>query len=174
MRIFRTPALVLGLLYVCFFGYLAASSSELPARVATHFDGSGRPNGWMSRTAHLRAVVVFGLAFPLFVPALVFVTRFLPDRFYNLPNREYWLSPARRPETMAYLLGHSLWFSSMALCFVIGIHSAIIHANSLPGAHLSTLLVVVLAGCFLAGTGVWTASLIRYFNRPTSAPTLRR
>ena len=32
---------------------------------------------------------------------------------------------------MAYLFRHSLWFSSMALCFVIGIHYSIIQANRL-------------------------------------------
>jgi ABC-type Fe3+ transport system permease subunit len=165
MRMLRTPLLVLGLLYVCFFGYLATSSSQLPGRVATHFDGSGRPNGWMSRDSHLRFMVVFGLAFPLFVPALVFVSRFLPDQCYNLPHRDYWLAPTRRAETMAYLLGHSLWFSLMALGFAIGIHASIIYANSLARAHLSTLLVLALAGCFLAGTAIWGVSLMRHFNR---------
>ena len=161
----RTPALVLGLLYLCFFGYLAASSSQLPSRVATHFDGHGQPNGWMSRAAHLRFMIVFGLGFPLFVPAIVYASRFLPDRFYNLPHREYWLAPAQRTETVAYLFRHSLWFSSMALCFVIGMAFSIIHANSLVQAHLSTLLILPIAGCFLAGTALWGASLIRHFHR---------
>ena len=161
----RTPALVLGLLYLCFFGYLAASSSQLPSRVATHFDGHGQPNGWMSRAAHLRFMIVFGLGFPLFVPAIVYASRFLHDRFYNLPHREYWLAPARRTQTMAYLFRHSLWFASMALCFVIGINYSIIYANSLAQAHLSTLLILPLAGCFLAGTAFWGASLIRHFSR---------
>jgi ABC-type Fe3+ transport system permease subunit len=161
----RTPALVLGLLYLCFFGYLAASSSQLPSRGATHFDGHGQPNGWMSRAAHLRFMVVFGVGFPLFVPAIVYASRFLPDRFYNLPHREYWLAPARRTETMAYLFRHSLWFASMALCFVIGIQFSIIQANRLAPSHLSTMLVLALAGGFLAGTAVWGVSLIRHFHR---------
>ena len=64
MKTLRAPALVLGLLYLCFFGYLAVSSSQLPKRVATHVDARGRPNGWMSRAAHLRFMIVFGLSFP--------------------------------------------------------------------------------------------------------------
>jgi hypothetical protein len=75
----KSPLLVLGVLYLCFFGCLARSSSQLPSRVATHFDGSGRPNGWMSRTAHLQFMTVFGLGFPLFVPALIYASRLLPD-----------------------------------------------------------------------------------------------
>jgi serine/threonine-protein kinase len=164
MQTLRAPLLILGLLYLCFFGYLASSSSQLPARVATHFDGHGRPNGWMSRTAHLRFMTVFGLAFPLFVPAMVYASRFLPDRCYNLPHRDYWLAPARRPETMAYLFRHSLWFPPLALCFVMGIQFTIIHANTVGQAHLSTPLTLALTGCFIAGTVVWGASMIRHFN----------
>ena len=165
MKTMRTPALVLGLLCLCFLGCLALSSSQLPTRVASHFDGSGHPNGWMSRTAHLRLMAVFGLAFPLLVPAIVYASRLIPDRFYNLPHRDYWLAPARRPETMAYLLRHSLWFSPMALGFALGIHFLTIHANSLTPVHLSTPLVLALAGCFLAGTAVWGVSMFRHFNR---------
>jgi hypothetical protein len=164
MKTIRTPALLLGLFYLCFFGYLAASSSQLPDRVGTHFDGSGRPNGSMSRTSHLQSMLVFGLAFPLFVPVLVYGSRFLPERCYNFPHRDYWLAPARRPETMAFLLRHSLWFSSMALGFVIGIHASIIHANSLAHAHLSTPLSLTLAGCFITGTAIWAISMVRHFH----------
>jgi serine/threonine-protein kinase len=166
MKTMRAPILILGLLYLCFFGCLASSATHLPERVATHFNGSGRPNGWMSRSAHLQFMIVFGLAFPLFVPALVYASRFLPDQLFNLPHRDHWLAPARRPETMAYLFLHSLWFSAMALCFVIGIHFSIIHANSLAHVHLSTPVALAMAGCFLAGTIVWGVSMIRYFNHP--------
>lgn len=159
----RAPLLLLGLLYLCFFGYLAASISQLPSRVATHFDGNGQPNGWMSRAAHLRTMIVFGLAFPLFVPALFYATRLLPDRFYNIPHHDYWFAPARRAETLAYFIRHSLWFSSMALCFVMGIHSLLIRANSLAQPHLPTLQVLALTGCLLAGTLIWAGNLFRHF-----------
>jgi hypothetical protein len=95
----------------------------------------------------------------------MYVSRFLPDRCYNLPNRDYWLAPARRPATMVYLVRQGLWLSPMALCFVIGIHASIIHANSSGQAHLPTPLALALGGCFLAGTAVWAVSLIRHFQQ---------
>jgi hypothetical protein len=165
MNSIRAPVLILGLLYLCFFGCLAATSTQLPERVATHFDGHGRPNGWMSRTAHLQSMIVFGLAFPLFVPALIYVSRFLPDRLWNIPNRDCWLAPARRTETMAYLFRHSLWWSSMAVCFATGMHWSVIRANRLAQAHLSTSFVLALAGCFVAGTAIWAVSMFRHFKR---------
>ena len=165
MKGLQTPALVLGLLYLVLIGYIAASSSALPEVVATHFDASGQPDGWMSRAEHLRFMTVFGLAFPLVVPGIVYVIRFLPDRGLNLPNRDYWPAPGRRAETMAYLCRHSLWFASMALGFVIGIHYSVIQANRLAQPQLPTPQVLTLAGCFMAGAAVWVVSLIRYFKR---------
>ena len=165
MRMLRSPVLVLGLLYLCFFGCLASSSSQLPERVAFHFDGTGRPDDWTSRAGYLKSAALFSLIFPLFVPVIVYVIRFLPDQRFNFPNRDFWLAPARRPETMAYLLRHALYFSSMALCFVIGLHALTIHANSFGQAHFPTPLVLALAGCFMAGTAVWVVSMIRHFNR---------
>src|SRR6185503_5032974 len=111
MKTARGPALVLGLLYLCFLGYLATSSGQLPDRVATHFDGSGRSNGWMSRSFHLWFTLVLGLAFPLIVAVILFFARFLPDNFLNIPRRDYWLSAERRADTFTYLFRQSLWFA---------------------------------------------------------------
>ena len=165
MRIFRSPALVLGLLYLCFFSCLAASSSQLPERVAFHFDGTGQPDSWISRTGYLREAALFGLGFPLFVPLMFYVIRFLPNQSLNFPHRDYWLAPGRRAATMAYLLWHSLWFSCMALGFVIGLHALTLRANRLAPAQLSTPLVLALGGCFVAGTAVWVVGMLRYFRR---------
>jgi hypothetical protein len=176
MKMFRSPALVLGLLYLCFFGCLASSSSQLPERVAIHFGAAGQPDDWTSRAGYLQSAASFGLIFPLFVPAIVYVIRFFPNQSLNFPHRDYWLAPSRRAETMAYLFRHSLWFSSMALCFVIGLHYLSMRANQLTPTQFSTPLVLALAGGFVAGTGVWVVSMLRYFGRglPSGEENARR
>src|SRR4051812_3401648 len=122
MRTTRTPAILLAFLYVCFLTYLISSAPQLPDKVATHFGAGGRPDGWMSRTAHLLFMAAFGLAFPFFLVGLFYILRFMPDSSFNLPRRDYWLAPERRAETFAYLLRHSLWFACLAVCLVIGLH----------------------------------------------------
>jgi uncharacterized membrane protein len=164
MKTLRTPALLLGLLYLCFFGCLAVAKPSVPTRIASHWDGSGQPDGWMSSSDHLRYMIVFGLVFPLFVPAICYITRFFP-RGFNIPHRDYWLAPERRGEFFGYLFRHSLWFACMALLFVIGVHFSILHANASAQAYFSPLLVLGLVGPFLVGTAIWVTKLIRYVNR---------
>jgi uncharacterized membrane protein len=164
MKKARTAAFLLVLLYLCFFGCLAFTISSLPQRVATHFDARGHANDSMSVSGYLRFMTVFGLGFPLLVPAICYLSRFLPPQLHNIPHRDYWLDPARRGEFFDYLLRHSLWFASMALVFVIGIHLSIVQANSSAQVHLSVVLILTVAGAFLAGTAIWGATLFRRLN----------
>jgi serine/threonine-protein kinase len=167
MKTARGPALILGLLYLCFLGYLAMSYGQLPDRVATHFDGSGRPNGWMSRSFHLWFTLVLGLAFPLIVTVILFLTRFLPDSLINIPRRDYWLSAERRTDTFAYLFRQSLWFACIGVCFVTAIHFLIVQANLNlhPPGYLSTPLLLGVVGGFLVALAAWAIAMIRYFRR---------
>jgi len=165
MKSLRPRSVILALLYACFLGYWVWSASQLPERVATHFNGSGDPNGWMSRSTNQMFMLVFGLVFPLLVVLLCYLTRFLPSGLVNIPRRDYWLAPQRRKETSDYLVRHSLWFGCLAVCFVIGIQYSIVQANRLSPPHLSTMILLALVGSFLAGTAGWVVVLFRHFRR---------
>jgi uncharacterized membrane protein len=164
MKTARGPALILGLLYFCFVSYLALSAGQLPERVATHFDGSGQPNGWMNRSFHLWFMLIFGLTFPLLIAVILFLARFLPDSLINIPHRDYWLAVERRADTFAYLFRQSLWFACLGVCFVAGIHFLIVRANVQPAARLSTPLLVSVAGAFLVSLAAWAIRLVRHFR----------
>lgn len=164
MKTLNKPALILIILYLCFFSYLALSISLLPNCVATHFSGSGQANGWMSKNAYLLFMAVFSFFLPLLLVGTSFTLRFFPDKYFNIPQRDYWLAPERRTETFSYLVTHSLWFACIALCFIIGIHFSIVQANSLTPAHLSTPMIIGLIGCFVAGLVVWIVSMILHFK----------
>ena len=77
--------------------------AHLPARVASHFDGAGRANGWMSRDAMLG----WQLGTVLFIAArfegIVALQPLLPAEVVNLPHRDYWLAPERRAATDAWI-----------------------------------------------------------------------
>jgi hypothetical protein len=164
MKPLRTPIIPLVLLYLCFLGYWAWSFSQLPERIATHFNLSGQPNGWMSRAANQWLVLLLSLFFPSFVVLLSYVARFVPG-IVNVPHREYWLAPERRIETSNYLVRLSLWFACLAVWFVMGIEYSIVQANQQSLPHLSNSMLLLVVGPFLIGTVVWAGVLLRHFRR---------
>ena len=157
--------LILVVLYQCFLGCWVWSGSQLPERVATHFNSAGEANGWMSRSGHQMFMLVFGLAFPMGIVLLSYATRFLPRGMVNIPHRDYWLAPERRRETSSYLAHHSLWLACLAVCFVIGLEFSIVQANRQHPPHLSLSALLAVVVPFLAGTMIWVLIVMRHFRR---------
>ncbi len=65
---------------------------QLPDRVASHFDLSGKADGWSTKQGLLRAYLgIIGLV-ALTILGGAFGVSKLPVSVINLPNRELWLS----------------------------------------------------------------------------------
>lgn len=165
MKPLRTSLIVLVLLYVGFLCFWAWSATQLPERIATHFNLSGQPDGWMSRSADQGLTLLLSVFFPSFVVVLSFISRYVPG-ITNIPNRDYWLAPERRKQTSNYLVRHSIWFACLAILFVTGIQYSTLQANKQSPPQLSTSMIFLVAGPFLAGVAVWMAVLLRHFRRP--------
>ena len=160
------PWLALGLLEAGFLVYVWQSADHLPARVASHFTAAGTANGWMPQEQYVRFITGFGVLFPLlWAVGLPGLLRVSPPEWWNLPHREHWLSPERRPETQAFLAGHLRWFACLAVLFAAGVHASVTAANTFTPPHLSGPSIRGVAGAFLvAGLG-WTFVLWRRFAR---------
>jgi hypothetical protein len=116
---------VLALLAVCTLALVHAGwlSTVLPEVVASHFDAAGHANGWMPRAWFVRFYV--GLVF--FLTGMFLVTGLAmsgadPARI-NLPNKDHWLAPERRQETLAWISDWSRWMGVGALLLI----TAVIH-----------------------------------------------
>ena len=169
MKSTRLSATILALLYIGYLGCWAWSASHLPDPVATHFDARGVPNGWMTRSGNNLFMLIFGLAFPLFIVVLSYAARFLPSALINIPHREYWLAPEKRLETSNYLVWGSSWLACLAVWFVTGILLSVVDANQRTPARLSVPILLGSVLPFLVGTVIWLIALVRHFNR-TSFP----
>jgi hypothetical protein len=146
--------------------FIIYTTRYLPDPVATHFGGDNRANGWMSRNEYL----LFMLAFMLGIPALVnFTINILARKFpqsINVPNRDYWLAPVRRDESLRYLSGHGKRLGCLIVMMMLGMHYVILKANAikppmLPGPTFSA----VLFGFALALIW-WIVRLYRRFPKP--------
>jgi serine/threonine-protein kinase len=151
-------------IYAGFVAYVVTSSEGLPARVATHFNGAGRADGWMSRSAHVGWTVVGGLVVPAIVVGAMFMTRFVSDDSVNLPHKAYWLAEGRRAETMDYLLRHAIWLGCWVVMLFAGLQYLVVEANGRrpPGMSASVGWVI---GTFAAGVIAWLVALARHFGR---------
>jgi uncharacterized membrane protein len=161
------PPIVFGLSWLAFLAYLVLSAGQLPERVATHFNLTGQPDGWMTAAQATAFDGAMGLGLPLLIVGICYVIRFVPNRLINLPGprREYWLGPEQRPATMAHIFRHSFWLASMLIGLIAGVHYLILEANRQGIApHLSVPAAIVLVACFLLALVAWFVALFHHFS----------
>lgn len=163
----RLPFYAFTLLGVILLVDLALTVPSLADPVATHFDGAGRPNGWMTRTGYGIFMAAFGIGLPLLISGLIpVISRWFPARI-NIPNRTYWLAPERRADTLLFLGWHLGWLATLMVLFVLAIHHLILMANASRPPVLPHAPFLFMLGCFLAGMAVWTVLLWRRFRKPS-------
>ena len=133
---------------------------QLPDTVASHFDGRGIPNGWMSKQ------VFCGIYLGIMILMVVIfhaIPKF-PNQLRNIPNRDYWMSPERKEETMRYIdnVTPRMGIATMLL-FIYVFHYAI-EANLSPDPVLSGNVgwALILYFIFVA---VWLFKFLRRFWR---------
>jgi Domain of unknown function (DUF1648) len=96
-------------------------SGRLPDRVPTHFDGSGQPDSWGSKSTMIGLYmgVVWG-CFALFLGLSWCIPR-CPVDCINLPNKSYYLHPSRRQQTMNTLIRMMLILGAFTIAFLVGV-----------------------------------------------------
>lgn len=138
----------------------------LPERVAIHFAWGGAADGWASRLASTLLIVsldtLLFLVFWLSPSAL----RHLPPNWINLPNRAYWLSPARRESTITRM-SQRLWaFGTALFLFLLAVGLLTLEANFADPVRLDERLFLIVLSLFLLYTLYWTLALYRAFRLP--------
>ncbi len=133
-------------------------------RIASHFDAAGRADGFMPRDEYLRVTLALVVALPMFIGALGSIVRVIPVTFVNLPHRNYWLAPARRAETIAFLQWHGAFMGVMLAAFLAFVHGLVVRANHHTPPVLSGTAMWVGTGVFLFLVAVWIVVLVRHFR----------
>jgi uncharacterized membrane protein len=160
----RFGTIALLLLFAAVAAFVWGTSEALPALVASHFDASGSANGFMPRATYRRLM----LALLVFVPLLV---AFLPTaligkggRHVSLPNKDYWLAPERREETIGFIRTHGQVFAAAIAVFMGYVHWLVVLANRAHPPVLSTPAMLGGLAVFLVATMAWALVLVRRFR----------
>jgi uncharacterized membrane protein len=163
------PQSLFVLLEIMVVTYIISSAALLPATVASHFNGSGAANGFMSQKGHTVFMLVFAVGIPLLVVGSLSITLHLAADRINIPNREYWLLPQNKPATVRFLQGHVAYLGMIISSFVAYIQWLLIKANSVRPPQLSNSLFLAGMGTFLAVMLMWGIWLVVRFSRVPKA-----
>jgi uncharacterized membrane protein len=142
--------------------------AHLPERVASHFDGTGRANGWMTRSAFLawQAGTLLFLA-ALFESIVLLQTR-LPREYVNLPHRDYWLAPERRAATDAWVGSLVLAIGCLVMTFFIALFHQVYRINLEGDPRLLAGVRPLTTLLGLASVTVIALILLRFARKPAA------
>jgi len=159
------PKLIYALLAAVGLLYFSFLYPQLPDPMASHFNASGAATAWMPKSSLfiLITIVTLAASVPVFLVPRLMVN--LPNDKINLPNKEYWLAPERRAETMQYLGIQMGWLACALLALLFcGLYNAVA-ANFRPNHHFDSGSFYVVLGAFFAFIIVWLVRLFSHFAR---------
>lgn len=141
---------------------------RLPERVAAHFDGAGRANGWMSRGTHTGLQVATILFMTALFQGIALLQPRLPKQYVNLPHRDFWLAPERAAATHARVSGAVLAIGCAVILFFIVLFHLVYQANLASPPRLPGTIWWLTAG-LVTVTGANIAALVTHFARKPAA-----
>ena len=138
---------------------------QLPGTVASHFDAHGRANGWQSKSSFLAVFVGVSVLSAVIGFGIPRVLTVIPVQIINLPNKEYWLAPERRAESLDFLAASFAWLGCGMYAFVIFVFDYSIQATLHP-QHPPEISRILYSGlAFVAWVLFWIVRLLAHFGR---------
>ena len=138
---------------------------QMPDPVISKFGPDGAPRGWMSKSNFLwlQGLMQFGMA-ALFI-AIAEFSHAIPDWAFNMPNKEYWLHPNRREETLRYNGGILMIIGGITGLFLAAIWQQVYRANLAGGQPLDQGPFAFMLSAFLIAIGISIAFPLIKFGR---------
>lgn len=138
---------------------------SLPDEVASHFSGSGRPDGWSGKGVFLAVYLISVGMNALIFLGIAFGIQKVPDSKLNLPYKDFWLVEERRQETFQFLIQYFLWFGSATFLLLLdAFHQTfMVNLGKAPALQHAVLSI----GLYLGFSVAWCIGLfVKFFNKP--------
>ncbi len=156
-------------IYVFLLGIAVAQAvyyyPVMPDMMASHFAGSGKADNFATKEGFFALYVII-----LVSTAGIFL--FMPWAFQkfrvqkmNLPNPDYWLTPARIDEVYSYFKTSMCWFGVANLILMVGVVQLVFDANLTPNPVLNNSVFLTLLGGYFVFVIVWLIVFYRKFKR---------
>lgn len=138
----------------------------LPDNVAIHFSGSGMPDSWMSKWAH---IILFMVLMAVLYGSFALAPRLLDgvqDKYISLPNKEYWLLEQNRPEAIRRVEKTMYSFGIATGLLMLGVLILIVAANLSDTVRLNGEIFMVIFISYIAYTAWWLVRVFTAFRIP--------
>jgi hypothetical protein len=89
-----------------------------------------------------------------------------PDSMINLPHKEYWLAPERRPLTMSIMGTYMAWLAVIVVGLFMAILQLTFLSNLAPKQRLDGAATAATMIGFFASMAVWLVMFYRAFRKP--------
>ena len=139
-----------------------------PAQMAAHFDIQGNPDRFVLKAEFFwhQLQTMLALVLASLLPQVLLLV--MPLNLINMPNREYWLSPERRDETLGRLSSFTaMMFGIILLAIQAGFEiSAYANLQTPILFNVQLMLMVMIASFTMIGMMLF--QLISSFRAPAS------
>jgi uncharacterized membrane protein len=137
---------------------------RLPDSVASHFNASGQPDSWSSKDSFVFTNLAMIAGISIVCLGIVSLLRRIPVSWINLPNKDYWLAPERKDDTLSTLSVQFGWLACATVALFIAMFQLTILANLSTDKTLGNTSWLFI-GIYLAFTVIWIIRLLRRFGR---------
>ena len=159
------------LLFVANVALAVVSYMLLPDTVASHFRFDGIPDSWGSKTVGV--LILLAIELVLFVVFLLVPSSvsWIPKRWVDLPNKDYWLKEENKPKLKAKLevASSKIGIAILALCFCLGL--LVLEANLSDPVRLNASILWAALIAFTVYTVYWCVKFFSFFNMPKNDET---
>lgn len=159
----RLSRIILYFLIGVFLAQAVYYYPNLPEMMASHFNGAGEPDGWMSKRNFFLLEGVILLVIILEFTLLPWLIGKMPDSMINMPNKQFWFAEERRAETLSVIRNSFEWFSISLLALFTAVNQLVFRANINRENLLSAEMWLIL-GAFLIFVILWLIKFTRQFR----------
>jgi uncharacterized membrane protein len=140
---------------------------RLPARVISHLDAAGRPDGYTAKGVLFIEYWILLLMIAGFFLLAVRLIPKTPVKWISLPHKDYWMSPQRRGRAFAFMIASTAWFGNATLLFFIFLFQ-ILFSLGLGNLDHPGRWIWTATGAYVALTIWWTVHFVRFYYRTDS------
>jgi uncharacterized membrane protein len=161
----RLPNSIFFVLVLMAAAQSAYYAPRIPKILGSHFGKSGFVNAWQTKGTFFTTeliVVVLATLVSFGIPQLIAA---MPASTINLPNKDFWLGPEHREQTIAFLRMQIAWLGCALLAFLLFVMELVFRANLHTPPQLNTAAFVPALLAFLAFSTSWTIRLVFHFFR---------